>query len=178
MSPKNKRENALGKGLDALIRRDYLEEEERLEEKTEEPVKEIKPAKTEEAAKESKEPKETKGREEAKNTKTRGSKEFDEVQSKEHEKDEGSEEFEKGGSETSTEIKTLNVDEKVVEDVLLEVHKNPRISLWSARSAAVLRFLKKTKPEFSISNEASLLIEAAVKDRHPDLWRIFEEKGL
>jgi len=58
------------------------------------------------------------------------------------------------------------------------VHKNPRISLWSAKSAAVLRFLKKTKPEFSISNEASLLIEEAVKDRHPDIWKIFEEKGL
>ena len=67
---------------------------------------------------------------------------------------------------------------ELLNDVLLEVHKNPRISLWSAKSAAVLRFLKKTKPEFSISNEASHLIEEAVKDRHPDIWRIFEDKGL
>ncbi len=29
MTPKNKQESALGKGLDALIRRDYLDEEEK-----------------------------------------------------------------------------------------------------------------------------------------------------
>jgi len=84
-------------------------------------------------------------------------------------------------TDVSTQIQessTPSVDDKIVDAVLLEVHKNPRISLWSAKSAAVLRFLKKTKPEFSISNEASLLIEEAVKDRHPDIWKIFEEKGL
>ncbi len=62
--------------------------------------------------------------------------------------------------------------------MILEVHKNPRISLWSAKSAAVLRLLKKTKPEFSISKEASALIEEAVKNKYPDLWEVFEEKEL
>lgn len=66
-------------------------------------------------------------------------------------------------------------DEKTIKVVLMEVHKNPRISLWSARSAAVLRFLKKTKPEFSISKEASALIEAAVQDKYPDIWELFQE---
>ncbi|MDD1774806.1 MAG: AAA family ATPase, partial [Methanobacterium sp.] len=73
---------------------------------------------------------------------------------------------------------SLKVNDEIVEAVLREVHKNPRISLWSAKSAAVLRFLKKTRPEFSISNEASLLIEEAVRDKHPEIWKIFEEKGL
>jgi len=68
-----------------------------------------------------------------------------------------------------------NVENRLVEDVLSEVKKNPRISLWSARSAAVLRFLKKTKPEFSISSEASILIEDAVKDKYPDIWNIFDD---
>ena len=70
------------------------------------------------------------------------------------------------------------VDKGMVENVILEVHKNPRISLWSAKSAAVLRLLKKTKPEFSISKEASSLIEEAVRNKYPDLWEVFEDKDL
>jgi hypothetical protein len=65
-------------------------------------------------------------------------------------------------------------DEKIVADILADVNKNPRISLWSAKSAAVLRFLRKTEPEFSISNEASLLIEAAIKEKYPEIWERFE----
>lgn len=62
-----------------------------------------------------------------------------------------------------------------VKEVLEEVKKNPRITLWSARSAAVLRYLKKTKPEFSISKEASLLIEEAIKNKYPQIWDLFSE---
>jgi hypothetical protein len=61
---------------------------------------------------------------------------------------------------------------------MIEVRKNPRISLWSAKSAAVLRLLKKTKPEFSISKEASALIEDAVKDKYPDLWDVIEDEEV
>lgn len=74
--------------------------------------------------------------------------------------------------------KKSSVNNTLVENVILEVHKNPRISLWSAKSAAVLRLLKKTKPEFSISKEASALIEEAVKNKYPDLWEVFEKKEL
>jgi hypothetical protein len=140
MTPR-KKENALGKGLDALIRTDYLDEEKS------EPIREEKEAMLKESVKE-------------KETSTENKK---------------SSKKEDSGV---TESKKLVVDDKIVEDVLLEVHKNPRISLWSAKSAAVLRFLKKTKPEFSISNEASLLIEEAVKERHPEIWDLFQEKGL
>jgi hypothetical protein len=96
----------------------------------------------------------------------------------------------KNSKSTKTDKKTTNatsnnhsekpssVDITLVENVILEVHKNPRISLWSAKSAAVLRLLKKTKPEFSISKEASALIEEAVKNKYPDLWEVFEEKEL
>lgn len=79
------------------------------------------------------------------------------------------------------ETKTSNgsdFDENLVEVVMSEVAKNPRISLWSAKSAAVLRYLKNTKPAFSISKEASALIEEAVKDKYPELWKLFEEEGL
>lgn len=141
MTPRKKKENALGKGLDALIRTDYLEEEKS------EPIQEEKETKLNESVMEVE-------------TSTENKKSIKEVNS------------------GVIESKKLVVDDKIVEDVLLEVHKNPRISLWSAKSAAVLRFLKKTKPEFSISNEASLLIEEAVKERHPEIWDLFQDKGL
>ena len=141
MTPRKKPESALGKGLDALIRKDYLDEEEERPKKS--------------------------GKKQAKST---GSAKIS--------KDKKAETAETDVSTQIQESSTPSVDDKIVDAVLLEVHKNPRISLWSAKSAAVLRFLKKTKPEFSISNEASLLIEEAVKDRHPDIWKIFEEKGL
>jgi len=78
----------------------------------------------------------------------------------------------------NSQLDSTDIREDLVDSVIIEVHKNPRISLWSARSAAVLRLLKKTKPEFSISKEASALIEDAVKDKYPDLWEVFEDKKL
>ena len=83
-------------------------------------------------------------------------------------------------SEIRSNLKTndSSIDPDLVESVMIEVRKNPRISLWSAKSAAVLRLLKKTKPEFSISKEASVLIEDAVKDKYPDLWDVIEDEEI
>lgn len=63
-------------------------------------------------------------------------------------------------------------EEKLVE-VIETVENNPRITLWSARSAAVLRYLRKTEPEFSISSEASNLIDAAIAEKYPEIWTLF-----
>jgi hypothetical protein len=148
MSPKNKKESALGKGLDALIRSDYLDDDEN----------------------------------------SNGSRKNEKIKKTENDTKETSEtgnaldnediEIDADKKTIIQDSKRIRADETIIETVLVEVHKNPRISLWSAKSAAVLRFLKKTKPEFSISNEASLLIEEAVKDKHPEIWKLFEEKGL
>ena len=70
----------------------------------------------------------------------------------------------------------LELNEEIIDGVLDEIKKNPRISLWSAKSAAVLRYLRKTEPEFSISSEASILIENAVKEKYPEIWELFEER--
>lgn len=83
---------------------------------------------------------------------------------------------EEGLDESFIADKALNLNEEIIEEILVEIKKNPRISLWSAKSAAVLRYLRKTEPEFSISSEASLLIEKAVKDKYPEIWALFEEK--
>lgn len=61
-----------------------------------------------------------------------------------------------------------------VAEVLDIVDKNPRITLWSSRSAAVFRYLRKTEPEFSISREASILIDEAVSKKYPEIWKLFD----
>lgn len=69
-------------------------------------------------------------------------------------------------------------EEKLVYEVIETVEKNPRITLWSARSAAVLRYLRKTEPEFSISNEASNLIDEAIAQKYPEIWTLFNHLWL
>ncbi len=64
-------------------------------------------------------------------------------------------------------------EEKLIDEVIETVENNPRITLWSARSAAVLRYLRKIEPEFSISNEASNLIDAAIAEKYPEIWTLF-----
>ncbi|USG99442.1 hypothetical protein K1720_07925 [Thermococcus argininiproducens] len=56
-----------------------------------------------------------------------------------------------------------------------EALKNPRITLWSPEATAVLRYLRKTVPEFSISNEASKLLEKAIKEKYPEIWESVEK---
>ena len=64
-------------------------------------------------------------------------------------------------------------EEKLIDEVIETVENNPRITLWSARSAAVLRYLRKTEPEFSISSEASDLIDKAIAEKYPEIWTLF-----
>lgn len=82
--------------------------------------------------------------------------------------DKGSED----GAQTSQEIQ---VDTAHVDEVKEIVNKNPRITLWSARSSAVFRYLRKTEPEFSISKEASTLIDEAVSKKYPEIWELFND---
>ena len=69
----------------------------------------------------------------------------------------------------------IQVQQEHVDEVLAIVEKNPRITLWSSRSSAVFRYLRKTEPEFSISKEASVLIEEAVAKKYPEIWALFED---
>lgn len=69
----------------------------------------------------------------------------------------------------------IQVNEAHVDEVKEIVNKNPRITLWSSRSSAVLRYLRKTEPEFSISKEASSLIEEAISKKYPEIWELFDD---
>ena len=139
-----KKESALGRGLDALIRKDIVDED------NESPAK----------------PRDKKTK--SVKSSPKSDKKINTVK-KVNNKQNSKEKLHNEGT---------NIDPDLVDSVMIEVHKNPRISLWSAKSAAVLRLLKKTKPEFSISKEASALIEDAVKDKYPELWDVFEDKEM
>ena len=69
----------------------------------------------------------------------------------------------------------VQIQEEHIAEVKQIVDKNPRITLWSSRSSAVFRYLRKTEPEFSISKEASILIEEAVSKKYPEIWALFED---
>ena len=79
-----------------------------------------------------------------------------------------------GSEESVSNPQDVKRQENVAE-VLDIVDKNPRITLWSSRSAAVFRYLRKTEPEFSISREASILIDEAVSKKYPEIWDLFED---
>ena len=142
-----KRESALGRGLDALIRPDANDEEVN---SADVKAKEIKPKSSDKQSNRGKKVKKSSDKNKA----------------------------ELSTIDSTKKKSSFSVEDTLVENVILEVRKNPRISLWSAKSAAVLRLLKKTKPEFSISKEASALIEDAVKDKYPDLWEVFEGREI
>lgn len=146
----HKKESALGRGLDALIRPDFVDEKKQDEQNRELVSKRSTKTKKKDNTSNLKSKRNI--------NKTRTTKEL-EIES------------------DNNKIKPI-IDQTLVENVILEVRKNPRISLWSAKSAAVLRLLKKTKPEFSISKEASSLIEEAVKDKYPDLWDEFKDREI
>jgi hypothetical protein len=141
-----KKESALGRGLDALIRPEFVDKKKNQEKLNRSTNKEKKRGNVKPSSSSKKQSKNNKS-----NLPEIGSNEKD--------------------------MRT-SIDKAVVENVILEVRKNPRISLWSAKSAAVLRLLKKTKPEFSISKEASALIEQAVKEKYPNLWEEFEDREI
>ncbi|WP_409200250.1 AAA family ATPase [Methanobrevibacter sp. DSM 116169] len=169
-----KKKSTLGKGLDSLIPDIYNEDfdeksskslEEILNEKDDDFKEEV-PEETitgQEVEIEEEVPKETVEKLSNEHVKEEVSNVIDYSDSKEEEKVDIIE------NENNLEYNQENIDE-----ILELVAKNPRITLWSAHSAAVLRYLRKTEPEFSISKEASKLIDEAVKSKYPEIWELFE----
>jgi len=88
----------------------------------------------------------------------------------------------KNVGENVKEIKTETVktslndyEVNAIEEVKNIIAENPRITLWSAKSSAVFRYLRKTRPEFSISKEASELVDEAVREKYPEIWELFDD---
>ena len=102
----------------------------------------------------------------------------EEIQEEETDNDDETSEVLSGDDNDEESVQTLQeiqVDQKHIDEVKEIVNKNPRITLWSSRSSAVFRYLRKTEPEFSISKEASTLIDEAVSKKYPEIWDLFED---
>lgn len=179
----------LGKGLSALIPdfydedfdsnssqslEDLLSEEEEVEEVQQEEVETPKEDKNifdeirDEKDSDEEDAEEEEVEDDKENDQKREEVEEDDSTSEVNNSDNGSQE----SVQTSQEIK---VQEEHIAEVKKIVDKNPRITLWSSRSSAVFRYLRKTEPEFSISKEASVLIEEAVAKKYPEIWALFED---
>jgi len=172
----------LGKGLDSLIPdfynedfdsnspqslEDMLKENEPVEETEEEVIEEVKDDENVEDV----------------NSDSTGSGEVqeevpEEEESEEDEEDDSSSEDLPSDEGVENDVQTsqeIQVNQEHVDEVIEIVEKNPRITLWSSKSSAVFRYLRKTEPEFSISKEASVLIEEAVAKKYPEIWELFKD---
>jgi hypothetical protein len=63
----------------------------------------------------------------------------------------------------------MNIDPRTLDLAISQGCKDPRISAYSPLVMSVLRYLRKTTPEFSMSEVASSLLEDAIKEKYPEL---------
>ena len=68
------------------------------------------------------------------------------------------------------------INEQILEQAIAEALKSPRISTWSPQVMSALRYLQLTTPRFSMSKEVSETLEAAFKDKYPDLFERIEKE--
>ena len=71
---------------------------------------------------------------------------------------------------------TPGIDPKVLEWAIAKGRDDPRISGYSEFAMSMLRYLRKTTPEFSMSGAASELLEEALRAKYPDLSKAMTEK--
>jgi hypothetical protein len=67
------------------------------------------------------------------------------------------------------ESKIMNVDAYTLDLAVSQACKDPRISAYSPLVMSVLRYLRKTTPEFSMSEVSSGLLEDAIREKYPEL---------
>jgi hypothetical protein len=72
---------------------------------------------------------------------------------------------------------TLNL--KALGDAVKGANSNRQsIAVWSPKISAIMWYLKKTTPEFSISDEARTILEEGLEKKYPELFqKIKEEMG-
>ena len=68
------------------------------------------------------------------------------------------------------------VDEEILEQAISEALKSPRISTWSPLVMSALRYLQLTTARFSMSREVSETLEAAFREKYPELFERIEKE--
>jgi len=63
----------------------------------------------------------------------------------------------------------IKIDPQALNAAIAQGCKDPRISTYSTFVMSVLRYLRKTTPEFSMSEMASDLLENAIREKYPEL---------
>ena len=71
---------------------------------------------------------------------------------------------------------TKQIDQEILDQAVEEAMKSPRISTWSPLVMSALRYLQLTTARFSMSREVSETLEAAFKDKYPDLFEMIEKE--
>jgi hypothetical protein len=73
---------------------------------------------------------------------------------------------------------TLNL--KALGDAVKGANSNRQsIAVWSPKISAIMWYLKKTTPEFSISDEARTILEEGLEKKYPELFqKVKEEMNL
>jgi len=67
------------------------------------------------------------------------------------------------------------IDESILVQALAEAKESPKITVFSPKVAAVLRYKQLTTIRYSFSTEARERLEQTVKDAYPDLWEAVEK---
>lgn len=70
---------------------------------------------------------------------------------------------------------TLNL--KALGDAVKGANSNRQsIAVWSPKISAIMWYLKKTTPEFSISDEARTILEEGLEKKYPELYQKVNEE--
>jgi len=70
---------------------------------------------------------------------------------------------------------TLNI--QALGDALKGANSNRQsIAVWSPKISAIMWYLKKTTPEFSISDEARIILEEGLEKKYPELFQKVKEE--
>ena len=81
-------------------------------------------------------------------------------------------------SETDVKITPNKIDPQILQQALNEADAKSKITIWNPEVSAVLRYMQLTTVRYSMSKEASVLLEKAVKKAYPDVWRAVKENDF
>ena len=72
-------------------------------------------------------------------------------------------------------VSSSKIDENILDQALAEAKGSPKITVFSPKVAAVLRYKQLTTIRYSFSTEARERLEQAVKDAYPELYEAVEK---
>jgi hypothetical protein len=74
-------------------------------------------------------------------------------------------------------LKDETLNPKALGDAVRGANSNRQsIAVWSPKISAIMWYLKKTIPEFSISDEARTILEEGLEKKYPELYQRIKEE--